>query len=198
MSFPGTNLDAEAVDRVRELTSIGAGHAANALAQMCGRICAMRVPTVRLLPAERIHAPYVAGEAGGNEHMGVFFDLEGGPGGTVALIFPSDVRDRLVEILLGDKTATAEQAESALRELGNILVSHVASSIADTMGTVVLPSIPTLVMNDAGSALASILRPRLGDQAVMRIETEIADREREIRGLLVYVPDPVGDPAETV
>lgn len=184
-------LDAAMVDRVRELTSIGAGHAANALAQMLGRTCQMRVPTVAPLRA----APETSsegddGDAAG-DRMGVFFELEGGPGGAVALIFPAPVGRKLVELLLGEGPFSDEQAESALRELGNILVSHVASSIADATGSVVVPSLPTLAMHDASAVWAAQLDHRAQGGAGLRIETEIADRSREIHGRLVFVPDRV-------
>ena len=186
------------VDRLRELTSIGAGHAANALARMIDRPCTTRVPTVRLLSAERIETPYVAGQVTGEDRMGVFFELEGGPGGVVALVFPGEVRDRLLELLLGPGPKAPEVAESALREIGNIVVSHVASSIADALSTPVVPSVPLLAVRDAGQALAALLAPRAAAHAALRIECEIADRSREIRALLVYVPDVAAAPASSV
>ncbi len=191
MNASPTGLDAAEVDRVRELTSIGAGHAANALAQMLGRTCQMRVPTVAWLADEPESASDETDEGHAGDRMGVFFELEGGPGGAVALLFPGPVGRKLVEILLGKGPTSTEQAESALRELGNILVSHVASSIADATGSVVVPSLPTLAMRDANTAWAEQLDRRAGVGASLRIETEIADRSREIRGQLVFVPDRV-------
>ncbi len=185
-------LDETQVDRIRELTSIGAGHAANALAAMTGRPCSMRVPTVRVLTAQRLAEPFIVADAEGPDRMGVFFELHGGPGGYLALIFPGDVRDRLVDMLTGGRPVDREMAESALRELGNILVSHVASSIGETTGAVVLPSVPDLVLRDAGAVLAERLTPHAAP-AALRIETEIADRDGEIHGLLVYVPDRLVD-----
>ncbi len=179
------------VDRLRELTSIGAGHAASALARVIDRPCTTRVPTVRLLSPERIETPCGTGQATGEDRMGVFFELEGGPGGVVALLFPGEVRDRLLELLLGPGPKAPEVAESALRELGNIVVSHVASSIADALSTPVVPSVPMLAVRDAGRALAALLVPRAVAHAALRIECEIADRSREIRALLVYLPDVV-------
>ena len=186
-------IDVDQVDRARELASIGAGHAANALAAMVGTPCSMRVPTVRVLPPERLHEPYVAGDARGHDRMGVFFELEGGPGGVVALIFPGEVREALLESLLGERASDPVMAESALRELGNILVSHVASSIGDTLGDeAVLPSIPVLATTDAGTALAALLASRAGGRAALRIETEISDAEKRFRGLMVFLPDDLG------
>jgi len=79
--------------------------------------------------------------------------------------------------------------ESALREVGNILVSHVVSSLADTLGVAVLPSIPILALDDAPTAFAALVALRAANGPVLRIETEIIDRDRELRGLLVFVPD---------
>jgi chemotaxis protein CheC len=187
-------LRAAAVDRVRELTNIGAGQAAKALADLLGRPCRMRVPMARVLPADRVSAPLVAGSgADGRERMaGVFFEVDGGLGGVLALLFSEETRTLLVRQLLGDPAAdpAAPLAESALREFGNILVSHVASAMADTLGVAVIPSIPLLVEEDAASALASLVglrEPRRA--AALRIETEISDRHGAVRAVLVFVPD---------
>ena len=71
-----------------------------------------------------------------------------------------------------------------------MLVSHVVSAMADTLGTRVLPSIPVLAMEDALSALASLVALRCAGDTALRVETEISDAEGRYRGLLVYVPDP--------
>ena len=52
----------EELDRVRELVSIGGGHAASAFANILGRPCRMRVPLVRLLSVGRMDTPF-AGSA---------------------------------------------------------------------------------------------------------------------------------------
>jgi chemotaxis protein CheC len=186
-------LRAAAVDRVRELTNIGAGHAAKALADLLGRPCRMRVPMARLLPADRIATPLVAA-AGTDDRepmSGVFFEVDGGLGGVLALLLSAGTRTLLVRQLLGDPVADPEAplAESALREFGNILVSHVASAMADTLGVAVIPSIPLLVEEDAASALASLVGLREPRRVALRIETEISDRHGEIRAVLVFVPD---------
>lgn len=181
------------VDRVRELTSIGAGHAANAFATMLGRTCRMRVPTVRLLSAERMDAPFVANSLDDERRgmVGVFFEVEGGLGGVVALLISTATRDRLLEHLIGGPPAHVPEqtAESALREVGNILVSHVVSAMADTLGVALLPSIPLLVLEDAPSAFASLVALREAERPALRVETEISDRLGEVRALLVFVPD---------
>ena len=181
------------VDRARELTNIGAGHAAGALAGLIGRPCEMRVPRVRLLSADRIDAPF-ASDLGGRESdwSGVLFEVEGGFGGVLAVLFPPSARERLLATLLGPRARVKAQAESALREVGNILASHAVSALGDALGVTVMPSIPILAMHDAPAALARLVAPRDSERPALRIEVEICDRARELRALLAYVPDQPG------
>lgn len=181
------------LDRVRELTSIGAGHAAGAFAQVVGRPCRMRVPTVRLLSAQALGSAFVSTSRDDERESmcGVFFEVEGGLGGVLALLLPAASRGPVVRALLRPSGELAPGAEeSALRELGNMLASHAVSAMADTLGTRVLPSIPVLAMEDALSALASLVALRCAGSTALRVETEISDPDGRYRGLLVYVPDP--------
>ncbi len=185
------------VDRVREITSIGAGHAASALASLVGDVCEMRVPHVRLLTPERIKAPLVVDPSDGDGRtIGIFFDIEGGYGGVVGLLFSASTCQRLITILTGStpEESSLETVESALREVGNILVSHVANAIAGVLGVTVLPSTPVLAMEHADEAFGSLLATRAATGPALRIEAEISDRSRSVRGVMVFVPDRFDDP----
>ncbi len=175
------------IDRVRELVSIGAGHAATALANLTGRVCEMQVPSVRVLEAGQLdnallHEPGMTG---------VMFELEGGTGGVLALLFPAATCERLLERLLGPgrDRRSDPNAHSALRELGNILASHAANAVAETLGVAVLPSLPQLALDDARPALADLLAAHHRERPTLRIQTEISDRDGELRGILLLVPD---------
>jgi len=77
----------------------------------------------------------------------------GRDGGALVLRLPGSARQLLVGELVGADAGTAH-AESALREVGNILASHALSAVADLVGTRVLPSLPSLVFDATGPALA--------------------------------------------
>ena len=178
---------------VRELTSIGAGHAADAFARIVGRPCRMRVPTVRLLRSEALASTFVASiRDDERESMcGVFFERGGRPRRRPRAPLPARfARARRARAPRAGGAVVREAEESALRELGNMLVSHAVSAMADTLGTRVLPSIPVLAMEDALTALGSLVAMRYAGGAALRVETEISDAEGRYRGLLVYVPDP--------
>jgi len=192
-----TNLGAQVrevdVDRVRELTSIGAGHAATAFARLVGRPCQMRVPAVRLLRAESAALPFVVNVRDDERQgmTGIFFEIEGGLGGIVAILFSPSSRDQVVEHLTGVpvQQSPPDLRQSALREFGNILASHVVSPMADALGVAILPSIPVLAMEDALEVLGSLIGLRQKGRPALRIETEICDRQKNFQSLLVFVPD---------
>lgn len=169
------------IDRLCELTNIGAGHAATAFSQLAGRPIWMRVPRC-------VSAP-VATIAPGDWSSGVFFEFEGEVGGLFGVLFRASMRESLVSSLLGaGPIHTESEVESVLMEVGNILVSRVASAIADTVGTRILPSVPTLVMEHADRELEELARRRAADDPI-RIDCELTDEDGEIGGLLVFFPD---------
>jgi chemotaxis protein CheC len=179
-------------DRARELTSIGAGHAAGALATLIGRACEMGLPLLGLIPTgEPTPLGSDLGTAPG-AWSGTLFEVEGGFGGVLGvLLSPAGRRDVLAS-LLGERASAQPHAESAVREVGNILASHALSALGDTLGARVLPSPPTLAWQDAPAAFASAAagRPRRGP--LLRVEVAIRERGGALLALLVYVPD---DPA---
>ena len=82
---------------------------------------------------------------------------------------------------------TPEQiVESALRELGNIIASQTVSAIADSLGATIMLSVPTLVMQDAGVVLLSLITQR---GAWIRIETDLYRPDEPLSALLVFAPD---------
>lgn len=169
------------LDRLCELANVGAGHAAGALARLLGCTVWMDPPRVRVVPRGR---PDPATGVLGLETSGVFFEVEGAMGGTFGVLFPRRARESLLEALVGDPDPHSEEAESALREVGNMLASHALSAVADLVGDRVLPSLPVLAEEAAGAVLTT-LQAR-GEP--VRIESRLVDAGGGLRSLLVWIP----------
>jgi chemotaxis protein CheY-P-specific phosphatase CheC len=107
----------------------------------------------------------------------------------VAILFPENASEVLVRRVVGIETGELAPPviESAIAEVGNILASHIASGIADTLGSRLLPSIPQLEMEHADEALGAYIEETIGHDA-MRIESAFSDEAGELRGRLVMVP----------
>ena len=168
----------EELDRLCELANVGAGHAATALARLVGRPIRMSVPCVRMGTAATGAAPVGANDAW------IFFEVQGAMGGALVLRLPCAARHVLVEELVG-ADAGGTHTESALREVGNILASHALSAVADLVGARVLPSLPSLVFDATGPALAA-WRSRAAGRVC--IETHLVDDAGQPHVELVWIP----------
>jgi chemotaxis protein CheY-P-specific phosphatase CheC len=166
---------------MRELTSVSAGHAASAFSQLTGRTIEMRTPELLL-------DPKWPANVADDWTSGVLFEFSGCLEAVVAILFRKPVRDIVAHQMLSESAELSrESIEAVIMELGNILVSRVASAIADTVGERLLPSIPVLAFEDAADQLVAVCAACGVDPGV-RIECEFADREGELGGLLVLIP----------
>lgn len=179
------------IDRLTELANVGAGHAAGAFAQLVGRTIWIEVPVA--IDGDSSAAPMVPASKPTNADLqwctGVFFEFDGCLDALVGILFPGAASEALVRRIVGIETGelATPLIESALMEVGNILASHVASAIADTLCARLLPSIPSLAMEDADSAFSAWVEDRAGPHA-LRIESRLRDESGELHGRLVLVP----------
>jgi chemotaxis protein CheY-P-specific phosphatase CheC len=167
-------------ERLYELTSIGASSASSAFGMLLDRAMAPSAPAFR-------EVDEYCGDDSWN--TGVIFRADGELSGLVAILLPTASREVVAERLVrweevGDCPQTVE---SALRELGNIVASHTMSAIADKLGGRILLSVPLLVMEDADSEFASMIRESGAERCV---ECELIDSAGEIKVRLVFVPGP--------
>ncbi len=176
-------MNAQDLDRMSELANIGAGHAAGAFSVLAQREIRMKVP--RVVPIENTDS---AGDV--DWTTGVFFEFEGCLNAIVGILFHAPASEAVVRRVVGisEGELPPHCIESALMEVGNILASHVASAIADTLGERLLPSIPTLAMNFAEAELMTLVRHREGAHPI-RIECELSDGAGDLGGLLVLIPE---------
>jgi chemotaxis protein CheC len=165
------------IDRFCELAALGASFASTALGSLIAvdvhdrppRLCRPADPT----PAERFAT-------------GIVFEVEGDFDGLVAIVLPESRSEVAVERMLGRADASTELAESALRELGNIIASHTVSAIADAMGVTVLLSIPMLARREADVVLGALIAER---SAPLRIEVDLCGPDGSSEAVLVFVPE---------
>jgi len=178
-------------DRLGELVNIGAGHAAGAFAPLVGRPMLMSVPHVGRGGAKALaDLPGPARSQDGEWAAGVFFELEGEFDALVGILFSDAARSALLRAFLGSTKASpgAVEVDSVLMEAGNILVSHVASAIADTLAGRILPTIPVLANRWAEAQFAAFVAQNEADRTPVRIDCELHDSEGGTSTLLVVIP----------
>jgi len=185
------DISPEDLDALKEVSNIGAGHAATALHQMTRRVITLEVPSVRLVPFVD-----VAENLGGMEEevVGLFFRVFGESRGNILVVLPRQSAEHLLALLFnghGPKKPLGEMEISALKEVGNILISSYLSAIGSLLNLSLIPSIPAFSM-DMAEAVVDLLLIELAEvthQALV-IQTDFATRDRSFVGHFCLLPDP--------
>ena len=181
------------LDALKEVENIGAGHAATALSQMTNRRIMISVPKIQVTRLED-----VAELLGDPQEVvaAVLLHMLGDLTGRTLLVFPEPAARRICDLLLGKAKGTTttfgELEQSSLKEAGNILCGAYMNALSSFMGMMLLPSVPSLVIDSSAAVLTSAYLNFGNDRDyVFCVETEftfIAEDE-QLKGHFLLVPD---------
>jgi len=157
------------LDALRELANIASGNAATSLSQMLGREVGLSVPRVLALPlADAVEACGSPDEA----TTSVVIPLDGDIEGVVLLLIDPDGADALCGLL--GVEAGSEIADSALREIGNILGMSCLNALASMTGLHLEPCPPHLATDMLGAIVSSLaLAQETSGEIVLVMDSEL-------------------------
>jgi len=187
------DLKALQLDALREVENIGAGHAATALSQMTNRRIMISVPKITVSRLED-----VAGILGKPDEVvaGVLLHMLGDLTGRTLLVFPETAARRLCDLLLarpiGKTTEFGMLEQSSLKEAGNILCGAYMNALSSFMGMMLLPSVPSLVIDLSAAVLTSTYLNFGHDRDyVFCVETQFQFRaeNESLAGHFLLMPD---------
>ena len=144
------------LDALREVANIGAGHAATALSQMTNRTIMIAVPEVNVRPLEE-----VTDLVGSPDEVvaAVLMHMMGDLTGRTLVLFPEGSARTLCDILFRRSAGTTGEfgpmEQSGLKEAGNILASAYMNALSDFMGMMLVPSVPSLVVDLSAAVLTT-------------------------------------------
>jgi chemotaxis protein CheC len=150
------DLKESQLDAIREVANIGAGHAATALSQMTNRTIMINVPRVNIRPLED-----ACDTVGTPDEViaAILMHMMGDLTGRALLLFPQRSARTLCDFLMRREIGTTqdfgEMEQSALKEAGNILASAYLNALSDFMGMMLVPSVPSLVIDLSGAVLTT-------------------------------------------
>jgi Chemotaxis protein CheC, inhibitor of MCP methylation len=178
------------LDALREIGNIGSGHAATALSTLLQRRIDMSVPEVWAIPFEQVSA--LVGQMDTPQAV-IYVKVEGEAPGKAVFFFPVQSAEIIVQALFGTSDPidlyADEMTQSALREIGNILVSSFLIALTQFSGIPLQPSVPALAVDMIGATLDAIfLEEGILDDTVLFIDTQLSGIPK-IEGQFMYLPD---------
>jgi chemotaxis protein CheC len=150
------DLKESQLDAIREVANIGAGHAATALSGMTNKTIMITVPRVYVRPLEEscdlVGPPDTVVAA-------VLMHMMGDLTGRALVLFPQRAAHNLCDFLFrrpaGSTVELGAMEQSGLKEAGNILASAYLNALSDFMGMMLVPSVPSLVIDLSGAVLTT-------------------------------------------
>ena len=178
------------LDALKEIGNIGSGHAATALSTLLQRRIDMSVPEVWAVPFEQISA--IIGQLD-TPQATIYVKVEGEAPGKAVFFFPVESAEIMVQALFGSNESrniySDEMAQSALKEVGNILVSSFLIALTQFSGIPLRPSVPALAVDMIGASLDAIfLEEGMLDDTVLFIDTQLTGIP-QIEGQFIFLPD---------
>ena len=143
------------IDTLREIGSIGTGNAATALSQMLGREVRITLPEVRIMGYNE-----AIEWIGGPEAVtaGVLVKMSGDVGGIMLSVQKLELVNIILEAMLGKGIQSyeelAELQQSALIEIGNIMISAFVTALSGLAGINVNLTVPAFTVDMQGAILA--------------------------------------------
>ncbi len=190
MDLDVEKLNDHMLDILKEIGNIGAGNAATALASMIDTKVDMEVPNVMVLEFDDV-STILGGEE--NLVVGIYFELSGDITGNMMFALDLDSSKNLSDILYTRERLEKELDEmdmSVLSEIGNILASSYANSLAQLTGLDIFISIPSIAI-DMSAAILSVPAIQFGliaDHALM-IETVFKEGKDRVSGNFFLLPE---------
>ncbi|MDD1723726.1 MAG: tetratricopeptide repeat protein [Methanospirillum sp.] len=179
-------------DALRELGNIGASHAATTLSTMLNTPIMLNVPEISIINLEEINSQIVQGTS-----AMVIFTMEGqmAKAGYVILHVPQESVVQMTSIMLGlpveSERPLNEMDESAINEIGNIMVSAFLDGTAELLGIIMLPSPPRTIFDLPGNVFNLVIKEsNIQYDNIVFFKTELICDEHELNLNIFMLPNP--------
>ena len=173
---------------LKEILNLGGANAATSLSRLIKKPVRMDVPTLELMEYIQVYQQILADD---KEVKVVILKLIGDEGAFLYVISPENAVE-LAEMMYPDSTEiTPYLIDSAMEELGNILVNSFLNAIMRVVNVNLITSVPFLQQDYFGSILSSVyLEEGVYDSTIFIMHNEFWSENEKIDGKLFFIPTP--------
>ena len=173
---------------LKEILNLGGANAATSLSRLIKKPVRMDVPTLELMEYIQVYQQILADD---KEVKVVILKLIGDEGAFLYVISPENAVE-LAEMMYPDSTEiTPYLIDSAMEELGNILVNSFLNAIMRVVNVNFITSVPLLRQDYFGSILSSVyLEEGIYDSTIFIMHNEFWSENEKIDGKLFFSPTP--------
>lgn len=183
-------LGAGQLDALKEIATIGSGHAALALSQLIGEKVNIAVVKVEVVPSDEFNRI-----VGGPDILGaaVYIQMLGELRGGIILFFKRLDALHLIDTLLrqekGKTVMLSEMGISALKEAGNILSGSYLSTLSQMVSFKMALGVPKFAFDLVGAMIEGIFGQIMQEEkSCLSLVTEFIESTRQIKGYFVFLP----------
>ena len=130
-------------DALKEIINVGVGRAAGMLNELLNNHIELEVPRVDVIPFSEVEREFCL--MGSQSVSAVRLRFKGPITGVSSLVFPTDSAAKLVDILMGEESLSADLDSikiGTLSEVGNIILNAVMAAFGNLLETRLIYTIP--------------------------------------------------------
>jgi chemotaxis protein CheC len=183
------------LDALQETGNIGCSHAATAVSQMINEEVEITVPRIFIqkLPELRESLRTISGKE--NKLVGVYLELTEDFLGSILFLFPYESALVLSDLLMfqpiGTSTELGEMSQSAITEVGNVVVSAYTNALSEFLNSSIMLSpphysekIPDVFLDE----ITSNLGPDTSHALIF--DTQFRGKKNQFTSFFVLLPSP--------
>lgn len=173
-------VDVQSLDTFNRLAHEGAQEATSSMAQMTGIDAAVSVTKISLVDRADIGE-----QLGTGSFVGVEFGFEGALSGETVLVFEEDQTDEIVESMMPGASTDESMAQSAVQEIGNIMMSGFIDGWAEHLGATIDHTPPGYIEGNGAEILPD--GPNTGEHDQLFVFRSEIEWEGESVNVFIYM-----------
>ncbi len=184
-----TKLTQLQLDALKEIGSIGSGHAATSLSQLLKKKIEIEILSSQVIKKEEL-SNFISDV---DEIMvGVSLFILGEATGKIVFLLSRTDALSLVDILMrrkpGETKILDDLSHSTIKEIANIISGSYLSAMSDFLNLLLIPSMPHLLTDKSEKVLKSALDDKDISDTIYFIETQFNDSEKAFSSFFFMIP----------